>query len=72
MKWFVALGGAFPKGNAKRKLQILETQTITQTNLQVETWCGHNPVQCSSWVLSQIQCASELVPSRTVHPQNRI
>ena len=70
MRWFVAFGGAF-KGNTKRKLKCLRL-SITQTNLQVEMWCGHNPDQCSLCVLSQTQRASYLVPSRTVHPQNRI
>ena len=46
MRWFVALGGAFPKESTKRKLKCLRL-SITQTNLQVEMWCGHNPGQCS-------------------------
>ena len=58
MRWFVALGGAFPRGNTKRKLKCLRL-SITQTkNLQVEMWCGHNPDQCFLWVLSQTQRAS--------------
>ena len=46
--------------------------SITQTNLQVQVWCDHNPGQYSSCVLSQIQCANDPVPSRIAHPQNRI
>ena len=71
MRWFVALGGACPKESTKRKLKCLRL-SITQTNLQVQVWCDHNPGQCSSCVLSQIQCANDPVPSRIAHPQNRI
>ena len=49
MRWFVALGSAFPKGNTKRKLKCLRL-SITQTNLQVQVWCDHDQVQCSLWV----------------------
>ena len=56
------------KREYEEKTEILETQT----NRQVQVWCDHNLGQCSSCVLSQIQCANDPVPSRIAHPQNRI